>query len=77
MKRLLRAPSANTSTRASPEKVLLFVRLEGENYCCLGRVRWVAADVLCSPVKLKWELTDFDAFSETPHFQKILRQGGC
>jgi hypothetical protein len=62
--------------RGVGEQVLLFVRLEGENYCCLGRVRWVAVDLLGSPIKVKWELADFDSFQHTQHFKSILRESG-
>jgi hypothetical protein len=75
VKRLLRASSAGAGHGAQ-EQVLLFVRLEGENYCCLGRVRWVAVDVLCSPIKVKWELVDFDSFRQRPHFKAVLRESG-
>jgi hypothetical protein len=55
-----------------PSLVVLFVRLEGGNYCCLGRVQWVAIDVASSPIKIKWELLDFDQFSHLPHFKEIV-----
>ena len=58
------------------ETVVLFVRLEGENYCCLGRLQWVAIDLLSSPIKVKWELTDYDTFAHTPHFKRVLKHGG-
>lgn len=64
------------STKSSKETVVLFVRVEGENYCCLGRLQWVAIDLLSSPVKIKWELTDYDLFSNTPHFKRVLIEGG-
>lgn len=59
------------------EPVLLFARLEGEGYCCLGRVLWVAADLHAQPVKFKWELMDYAAFQGSPQFQRMLREAGC
>lgn len=52
--------------------MVLFVRIEGENYCCLGRLQWVAIDLLASPVKVKWELMDYDLFCNDAHFKRLL-----
>ena len=73
MKRLIKAAAAAKPTSACSEPVLLFVRREGEAYCCLGRVRWAAADLLSSPVQFKWELIDLPLFEGTAHF-KLLRE---
>jgi len=62
------SPSADTDT----ETVVLFVRIEGENYWCLGRLQWVAIDLLASPVKVKWELMDYDLFCNDAHFKRLL-----
>mmetsp|Transcript_10631 Transcript_10631/g.17892 ORF Transcript_10631/g.17892 Transcript_10631/m.17892 type:complete len:383 (+) Transcript_10631:63-1211(+) len=67
-------PSEVPSTEVSPEVVVLFVRLEGGNYCCLGRVGWVACDLATHPVLFKWELLDWHHFHASDHFQEILRQ---
>lgn len=60
----------------SKETVVLFVRIEGENYCCLGRLQWVAIDLLSRPVKIKWELIDYDVFCDSSHFKRVLVEGG-
>lgn len=64
------------TAKNSKETVVLFVRVEGENYCCLGSLQWVAIDLLSSPVKIKWELMDYDLFCNSPHFKRVLKEGG-
>jgi hypothetical protein len=51
---------------------LLFVRLENENYCCLGDLKYVAVDLDSSPIKMKWELNCFEKLRHTEYFQRIL-----
>lgn len=58
------------------DTVVLFARIEGENYCCLGRLQWVAIELTTSPVQFKWALVDYDQFCDTPHFQRVLKEGG-
>jgi hypothetical protein len=53
-------------------RILLFVRLENENYCCLGEVAYVAIDLEQSPIKIKWELKHFDQISSEEYFQRML-----
>jgi len=69
------ATGAAAGAEAGAE-VLLFVRLEGEPYCCLGRVRWVGADLLVRPPQFKWWLQDFPRFQHSPHFKRILQASG-
>lgn len=80
VKRIANARKPDADSKAVPnnraETVILFVRLEGENYCCLGRLQWVAIDLLSSPVKVKWELIDYDTFVHTEHFKRVLKHGG-
>ena len=82
IQRMVRADKASqnadikVSNRHSGETIILFVRVEGENYCCLGRLKWVAIDLLSSPVKIKWELLDYDLFCNSPHFKRVLSEGG-
>jgi hypothetical protein len=80
VQRLLRAKRGDTvppwSAREAVDTVLLFARLEGEGYCCLGRVRWVAADLQSQPVRFKWELLDYAGFKEAPQFKRILQASG-
>jgi hypothetical protein len=51
---------------------LLFVRMENENYCCLGDLKYVAVDLDSSPIKIKWELNCFEKLRYTEYFQRIL-----
>lgn len=71
------ADTHGSEERTHRELVLLFARLEGEGYCCMGRVLWVAADLHTQPVRFKWELIDHAGFEASPHFQRILRVAGC
>lgn len=53
---------------------LLFVRREGEHYCCLGRVDAVAGDYDAHPIAIKLHLRDYEALAKTSgYFQEILR----
>jgi hypothetical protein len=55
-------------------RVLLFVRLENENYCCLGEVRYVAVDMGVSPIQIKWELVQHEKIRGLDYFQRILHE---
>ena len=61
------------STINQSENILLFVRLEGQNYCSLGRLSYVAYDLDSSPVKIKWKLLDYDKLVTCSYFQNILK----
>jgi len=63
------------NSSVSGDCCMLFVRFEGAPYACLGRLRWIGLDLLSSPVKIKWELLDYDRFQSSVHFQSILRHG--
>ena len=41
--------------------ILLFVRVEGEPYACLGRLRAANCTLDRNPVMIEWELLDYDA----------------
>jgi hypothetical protein len=55
------------------DNVVLFVRLEGENYACLGRLAWESCDVDTFPVTFTWRLLDFDDIHGTSYFQTLLK----
>lgn len=52
--------------------ILLFVRLEGEGYACLGRCQYVAVDLATHPIAIKWNLLDYEHLRHTKYFQQIL-----
>jgi len=57
------------------DRVLLFVRIEGENYACLGRVQHIAVDLTVAPIQIKWELMDFEQINKVEYFQTVLAAG--
>jgi len=54
------------------ECAVLFVRLEGEPYACLGRCRPKNSDVSKQPITILWELLDFDKIKASSNFKRIL-----
>jgi hypothetical protein len=60
------------SISAKNNTVVLFVRIEGEPYCCLGPVRSVQSDTKTQPIFVKWELLLIDKLQTVPTFKKIL-----
>eukprot|EP01038_Epipyxis_sp_PR26KG_P006304 gene6304-8683_t len=64
--------SANKTSQAH-DTILLFVRLEGENYCSLGRLKPIGYDLNTTPIRIQWELLDYDSIHSTDHFKAILR----
>jgi hypothetical protein len=64
--------NSSSSPNSDHHRVLLFVRLENENYCCLGEIAYVAIDLEQSPIKIKWELKHFDQVSSEEYFQRML-----
>lgn len=58
----------------SGECVVLFARLPGEAYTCLGRLSVAKAFTDRHPVKVEFELVDFAALKGKEQFAKILRE---
>lgn len=69
-------PKREGIAESSDDAVLLFVRVEGESYSCLGRLKYVGFDLSTSPVKIQWRLTDHHRFAGTEEFERILKEGG-
>jgi hypothetical protein len=67
----------SSESTASKDEILLFVRIEGENYACIGRVKHIAVDLTTSPIRIKWELIDFDRISKMEYFRTLLAAGKC
>jgi hypothetical protein len=60
-----------TGAAASPlqpgeENIMLFVRIEGEPYVCLGRVALLGCDLQAHPVVFSWTLLDRDGLLSAP-----------
>lgn len=56
----------------SNDKIILFVRIEGENYACLGRVAHISYNLHTQPVEFEWELLDFEEIKNKPGFMRIM-----
>ena len=69
-----RGPAVKSEHVAAEEShtILLFVRLEGEGYACLGRCQYVAVDLTTHPITIKWNLSDHEQLRHTKYFQQIL-----
>jgi hypothetical protein len=53
----------NSSTNSRPA-ILLFVRLVGCPYACLGRVAVNSLDLRKIPIKITWELLDYSTLDD-------------
>lgn len=62
------------SEKDNSHRVVLFVRLESEGYCCLGEVKYSALDLDKHPIQIKWELLSFPQISSNEYFQTILKE---
>lgn len=56
----------------SSDKIILFVRIEGENYSCLGRVAHISHNLHTQPVEFEWELLDFEKIKGKSAFKRIM-----
>jgi hypothetical protein len=57
------------------DPILLFCRLTGEPYVFLGRVRPHKSDVSRHPIRVVWDLVDFERMKDTPGFKEIVGHG--
>lgn len=55
------------------DKILLLVRLEGENYACLGELIVKAYNIDHIPITITWTLLSFEIIRSTSYFQKIYK----
>jgi hypothetical protein len=79
VQRLVRAGSKDGSsvTHVVDDQIILFVRLEGENYSCFGRLKIVSCELERSPVKFVWELLDFDRLKNEEQMKRVLKTSRC
>lgn len=52
--------------------VILFARIEGENYCCLGRLLYASYNLKRQPVEFEWELQDYEMLRKSETFQRMI-----
>ena len=69
----LLAIHANGKSNKTKDAILLFVRLEGEPYCCLGQVAMHASDVNVHPIAITWKLLQYSDLKDRLNFQRILK----
>lgn len=55
------------------DEIILFVRIEGESYACMGRVAYISFNVDIQPIEFEWELLDYQQIKEKPLFKRIQR----
>lgn len=55
------------------EKIILFVRKEGESYVCLGRLVHVDYKLDINPVTFRWQLLDYDNIRNNDFFKSIIK----
>lgn len=63
-------------TTSNDTTILLFLRFEGEPYCCMGRVSFVSYNLNVNPVAIKWKLLDFDDIVQKDYFKRVLGASG-
>lgn len=63
---------SDTPTTPVSDSILLFARLQGESYCCLGRLSHAKYDLKSHPVSFLWSLQDFDKIKSTKDFKDLL-----
>lgn len=70
--RMLKAGDMSNRIK-SEDAILLFVRMEGENYCCLGKVGIVGYNLSAHPVQMQLELLNYESICELDQFKLILK----
>jgi hypothetical protein len=58
--------------RKDEDRVVLFARIEGEPYCCLGNVSHIKYNLSKHPVTFDWKLLDYENLRDKIYFQNIL-----
>jgi len=55
------------------DAVVLFVRLEGESYACLGRLAHITYKLDKQPIEFEWELLDYDRMKDSEDFKRYVK----
>ena len=61
------------SNSFNTDEIILFVRIEGESYACMGRVAYISFNVDIQPIEFEWELLDYQQIKDKPLFKRIQR----
>ena len=61
------------SNNSNTDEIILFVRIEGESYACMGRVAYISFNVDIQPIEFEWELLDYQQIKDKPLFKRIQR----
>jgi hypothetical protein len=61
------------SNSSNTDEIILFVRIEGESYACMGRVAYISFNVDVQPIEFEWELLDYQQIKDKPLFKRIQR----
>lgn len=66
----------NQENNEESEAILLFVRIVGEPYCCLGQVTVLNCNFDRHPLVVHWRLTQYDSLMtglSSENFKRILK----
>jgi hypothetical protein len=53
------------------DQIVLFVRIDGMNYCCLGRLAYIAFNLHTQPIEFEWELLDYERIKDSVLFKQM------
>lgn len=70
--RLLKSGVNSSKSKDADDNTILFVRLEGGNYICLGRLAVAGYNLSASPVSIQWELLDYESLKASQVFRDVL-----
>ena len=65
--------SSSQSQYQDHERVVLFVRVEGEPYACLGELGLVSCDMRIHPIRFVFRLNQYDELSSGPNRDNFYR----
>lgn len=68
--------SSSGSSNSGSESILLFARLPGQSYVCLGQLSISTFDLETHPVMFVWTLKQFDDVRQSVEFQALLSANG-
>ena len=66
--------AADTEEGTNDDKVVLFVRLPDEPYCCLGLLAVRRAKLDKHPIEIEWELTASERLGKQEQFRRVLAE---
>ena len=66
--------NGNIKSDSSEDKIILFVRLEGEPYACLGPLKYKSYNINHAPVIFLWEILYYDQLQSMEYFKNIVNK---